>query len=79
MGDEKREFPLFLWDIKSLMIMRRQHPLPFGKLLHHRAAVLMLRGGEDAAQGWEGEYKPGFDRKNGASVSVAQWNSALDF
>lgn len=37
---------------------------PTGRLgIIHRAAVLMLRDGEDAAQGWEGEYKPAFDRK----------------
>lgn len=61
------------------MITRRQHPLPGEKITIHMAAVLMLRDAEDAAQGWEGEHKPAFNRKNCVTVSVAQWNSALDF
>ncbi len=53
---------------------------PTGReIIIRRAAVLMLRDGEDAAQGWEGEYKSAFDRKKCVTVSVAQWNSALDF
>lgn len=53
---------------------------PTGRqIIIHRAAVLMLRDAEDATQGWEGEYKPAFDRKKCDTVSVAQWNSALDF
>ena len=57
--------------------MRLQHPLPAVKI-SQRTLVLMLRDAVNVAQRWEGNINPLF-MNVGGPVSVAQWNSALDF